>query len=95
MTIRDIIKLFFKVVISIYIASVIGYIIFNVGSDNKDYFVKAFSPGELYNKIVSGDISFIMFIILATAFLIFFNILKTTKVNYWAGAWWRRGIGPP
>ncbi len=44
-----------KILIGLYIGSVLGYIISSVGKTNKDYFPAAFYPHVLVNEIISGN----------------------------------------
>ena len=68
-------KLFFvlKLIFSIYLGSAVGYIINSLGSTKTDYFLKALSPGILYDEIITGDPVVLLFAVLGIVIFIFFK----------------------
>ncbi len=82
---KGFIKFSLKLIISIYFCAVLTFILINVGSNNKNYLLEAFSPIRLFEEIISGNFSFIMFTTLATIFIFRFNYLRRTYVDYWKG----------
>lgn len=85
MFITDIIKFSSKLIISVYLCGVLVFILLNVGSDNENYLIDAFSPIRLFKEIISGNISFIMFTTLAVIFIFRFNYYRKKKIDYWKG----------
>ncbi len=62
-----------KLIFSVYLGAVIGYIIISLGSTRSDYLLKAISPVVLYNEIVSQNPVVIIFAVLG---FIFFLLLR-------------------
>lgn len=62
-----------KLIFSVYLGAVIGYIIMSLESTRSDYLLKAISPVILYNEIISQNPVVIIFAILG---LIFFLLLR-------------------
>jgi hypothetical protein len=85
MSSKDIIKLFLKLIISVYLCGVLVFILLNVGSENKNYLADAFSPVKLFEEILSGNFLFILYTTLGTVFILRFNYLRTKYVDYWKG----------
>jgi hypothetical protein len=88
MSSKDIIKLFLKLIISVYLCGVLVFILINVGSANKNYLADAFSPVILFKEIISGNFLFILYTTLGTVFILRFNYLRTKYVDYWKGRGW-------
>jgi hypothetical protein len=85
MSSKDIIKLFLKLIISVYLCGVLVFILINVGSENKNYLADAFSPVIIFEEIISGNFLFILYTTLGTVFILRFNYLRTKYVDYWKG----------
>lgn len=68
-------RLFFVVqlVFSIYLGAAVGYIINSLGSTKTDYFIKALSPGILYDQITAGNPVILLFAVLGIVFFILFR----------------------
>lgn len=62
-----------KLIFSIYLGSVVGYIIMSLGSTKTDYFFKALSPVNLYNEIAAGNPVVILFAAIGVVFFILFK----------------------
>lgn len=62
-----------KLIFSVYLGAVIGYIILSLGSTKTAYLLKAISPSVLYNEIIAGNPVIIIFAVLG---FVFFILLK-------------------
>ena len=62
-----------KLIFSVYMGSVVGYIITYLGSTKTDYFLKALSPVILYNEIVAENPVVILFAVLGLIIFILFK----------------------
>ncbi len=92
MSLKDILKAFLKLIVTLYFCAVFAFIINSIGSNNKNFLLDAFSPIKLLNEIISGNFLFIMITILGSVFIIRFNYLRRKKVDYEEGgrSWpWR------
>ncbi len=89
MFLKDFIKFSLKLIVSVYFCAVFIFILINVGSNNENYLIDAFSPIKLFEEIISGNFLFIMFTIIGTVFIFRFNYLRRKKVDYEDGgrAW--------
>jgi hypothetical protein len=85
MTFLDILKFLFKYLITFYFCAAFTFIILSVGSNNKNYFIDAFSPINLFNQILSGNFSFIYYTSAFIVFVFSFNYLRRKKVDYFYG----------
>jgi hypothetical protein len=85
MSFIDIIKFSLKLIVSVYLCGVLVFILLNVGSANKNYLTDAFSPVTLFEKILSGNLEFILLTTLSTVFIFRFNYLRSKYVDYWEG----------
>ncbi len=73
MNLKSKLVFFLQLIFSIYLGSAVGYIINSLGSTKTDYFLKALSPGILYDEIISGDPVVIFFASLGIVFFILFR----------------------
>jgi hypothetical protein len=85
MSLKDVIKFSLKLIIAVYLCSVLVYILLNVGSANENYLTDAFSPIKLFEEIISGNFLFILYTTLGTVFILRFNYLRNIYVDYWVG----------
>jgi len=85
MSLKDILKVSLKLIITLYFCAVFAFIISSIGSNNKYFLLDAFSPLKLFNEIISGNFLFIMVTILGTVFIFRFNYLRRKKVDYEEG----------
>ena len=92
MSSKDILKFILKLIISVYVCGVLVFMLLNVGSENKNYLAYAFSPVKLFDEIISGNFSFILYTTLVTVFIFKFNYLRNKYVDYWVGRG-PRGMG--
>lgn len=85
MNLKYILKLFLKLLVSLYFCAVFAFIITSIGSNNNNILLDAFSPLKLINEIVDGNEIFIMVTILANVFIFRFNYLRNKKIDYQEG----------
>jgi hypothetical protein len=85
MSLKDILKVFLKLIVTLYFCAIFAFIISSIGSNNKNILLNAFLPHKLFNEIVVGNFLFIMITILATVFIFRFNYLRSKKVDYKEG----------
>ncbi len=79
MSLKDFIKFSLKLIISVYLCAVLIFILINVGSHNENYLTDAFSPIKLFEEIISGNFSFIIYTTIATVFIFRFNYFEKKK----------------
>ena len=73
MSFKDKVIFVVKLIFSVYLGSVVGYIINSMGSTNTDYFFKALGPVNLYNEIAAGNPVVILFAVIGIVFFILFK----------------------
>ena len=62
-----------KLLFSFYLGSAVGYIIMSLGSTKSDYFLKAITPGILYQEIISGNPIVLLFALLGVVLFVWFK----------------------
>ena len=82
---KDIIKFTLKLIVTLYFCAVFAFILVSVASSNRNFLSDAFSPANLFNEIISGNLLFIMITIIGTVFIFRFQYLRRKKVDYQDG----------
>lgn len=85
MILKDIIKYFLKLIVTLYLCAVFALVISSAGSVTKNVLFDALSPVNLFNEIQTGNFSFIMITVLSYVFIFRFNYLRRKKVDYEEG----------
>ncbi|MEW6195460.1 MAG: hypothetical protein AB1521_09910 [Bacteroidota bacterium] len=85
MPIKKIIKSSLKLVVTVYLFNVIGYLIIAVGYTNNYSLSNVFSPLRIINGIISGNAGTILITLLGVIFFSLFKYWRKTKVDYWRG----------
>lgn len=85
MPIKKIIISSFKLIVTVYLFNVIGYLIMAVGYTKNYSLSDAVSPLRMINGIISGNAGSILLTLLGVIFFCLFKYWRKTKVDYWRG----------
>jgi len=86
MSLKDILKFLLKLALSIYVSAAFGYIIMLATSTREGSLIDALSPVNLFNEIISGNVTVFYTTIIGTVLIMFFNYFRNKKVDWHVGS---------